>query len=289
VKQVPEHTLVTKASGELHPFSEEKLLRSLMRSGAEQPVAEEIIQTLKPRIFPGVPTHKIYTWAFALLRSRSRPLAAKYQLKTAIMQLGPSGFPFEKYVAAVLSHQGYRTQVGTIVPGKCVDHEIDVIAEKDGRHFMIECKYHNHRGIFTEVKVPLYIQARFKDVEIPRVKLPGSVAKFDQGWVVTNTRFSADALKYGMCAGLKLIGWDHPNGESLRSQVDRLNLYPVTCLTTLSAREKRALLERKIVLCKEIGENANVLRQIGIKEVKMRSVLDEARQLCEFPGQPENQ
>ena len=55
--------------------------------------------------------------------------------------------------------------MGEIVKGHCVNHEIDVIAEKEDYRFMIECKFRNLPGTNCDVKIPLYIQARFKDVE----------------------------------------------------------------------------------------------------------------------------
>jgi len=156
---------VKKASGEVVPFSYEKLQRSLKRSGASESETARIVEEINKNLFEGISTKSIYKMAFKLLKEQSNHLAAKYHLKGAIMELGPSGFPFEKYIGEILRYQGYKTRVGEIVQGKCVSHEIDVIAELDGQHFMIECKYHNQPGTFSDVKIPLYIQARFKDVE----------------------------------------------------------------------------------------------------------------------------
>ena len=44
------------------------------------------------------------------------------------MELGPSGFPFEKLVGKILEQEGFETRVGVIVQGNCVQHEVDVIA-----------------------------------------------------------------------------------------------------------------------------------------------------------------
>ncbi|MGZ3864237.1 MAG: restriction endonuclease [Bacteroidia bacterium] len=272
---------VTKASGEMVPFSSEKLMRSLLRSGADEGTAEKVLEEIEKRLFSGVSTKKIYHWAFSLLKEKSKHLAGQYHLKQAIMELGPSGFPFEKFFSEILKRQGYQTVVGQIVKGQCVTHEIDVIAEKGKHHFMIECKYHNQPGIVSDVKIPLYIQARFKDVEASWVKLPGHEAKLHQAWVVTNTRFSDDAIQYGVCAGLKLIGWNYPNGDSLRSQIDRLGLYPITCITSLTKSEKQQLLTKRIVLCHEICEKESVLAEMGIKPARISVIMEEAHKLCQ--------
>lgn len=281
MKQEPSKVLITKASGELLPFSPEKLRNSLIRSGAAPGIADEIQKEISSRLYTGVSTKKIYRWAFSLLRERSNRLAGKYHLKKAIMELGPEGFAFEKFVGEILKNDNYSIQIGQIVHGLCVDHEIDVIAEKGEHHFMIECKFHNQPGTVSDVKVPLYIQARFKDVEAAWLQVPGHGSKFHQGWVVTNTRFTSDAIKYGTCAGLKLIGWDHPNGGSLRHRIDDSGLYPVTCLNSLTREEKQALLSQGIVLSRDLCSNKNVLLKAGVKASKIIKVQEEALLLCQ--------
>lgn len=273
---------ITKASGERVLFSKQKLHDSLMRSGADEKTIERVIEEVEPQLFEGITTKKIFRMAFNLLKKKDKPLAAKYKLKEAIMELGPSGYPFEKYISEILKHQGFKTTVGQIVQGSCVSHEIDVIAEKDEKHFMIECKYHNTRGIISNVKIPLYIQARFKDIEIKWKNLPGHAEKFHQGWVVTNTRFSDDAIQYGTCVGLHLIGWDFPKNNSLKDQIDRSGLYPITCLTGLTAVEKQKLLDKNIVLSVEICENSAFLLSSGISQTRVDQILKEAQILCKL-------
>ncbi len=273
--------LITKASGESEPFLVDKLKHSLKRAGANDEKIERIVNEINGKLYEGMSTRKIYRIAFNLLKESSRYLAAKYHLKQAIMELGPSGYPFEKFIGEILRYQGYTIKVGEFVLGKCVSHEIDVIAEKDQHYFMIECKYHNLQGTFSDVKIPLYIQARFKDVEAQWLKLPGHGTKFHQGWVVTNTRFSTDAIQYGNCAGLKLLGWDYPIKDSLKDLIDKLGLYPITCLTTLTKIEKQRLLDKKIVLCKEIVDNEKYLVQADVPPARIKVVMEEANQLTQ--------
>lgn len=271
---------ITKGSGERVIFSKQKLHDSLIRSGAGEEIVEQVIQEVEPQLFEGIATKKIFKIAFNLLKKKDKLIAAKYKLKEAIMELGPSGYPFEKYVSEILKYQGFKTTVGQIVQGSCVNHEIDIIAEKDEKHFMIECKYHNTRGIISNVKIPLYIQARFKDIEIKWKNLPGHSEKFHQGWVVTNTRFSDDAIQYGTCVGLHLIGWDYPKKDSLKDQIDRSGLYPITCLTGLTASEKQKLLDKNIVLSIEICRNSAPLLSSGISPTRVEMIVKEAQMLC---------
>lgn len=272
---------VTKASGERSPFSEEKLRHSLQAAGATNEQIDFIIKEILNSLYNGMTTKKIYRMAFNLLKDGSKHLAARYHLKQAIMELGPSGFPFEKYFAEILNCQGYSTKIDQFVKGKCIMHEVDIVAEKDNIFFMVECKYHNQSGKFNDVQIPLYVQSRFKDVEEEWLKIPSHKDKTHRGWVVSNTRFSSAAIQYATCAGLNLTGWDYPINNGLKDQIDSLGLYPITCLTSLTQLEKQSLLNKNIVLCKEIYNNRALLERSGVKASRIYSVMKEAEQLCQ--------
>lgn len=272
--------LITKASGDQVPFEVEKLLASLKRSGASEEVAREVADALLPKLVPGISTRKLYRMAFGLLRKRSKPAAARYRLKQAIMDLGPTGFPFEHFVARLLERDGYTTQVGVVVQGRCVKHEVDVIADKEDRRYLVECKYRNTRGKVSDVKVPLYIQSRFMDVEQTWRHEPGGDKRTHIGWVFTNTRFTADALEYGLCAGLRMVGWDQPSKGSLKERIDRSGLYPLTCLTTLTNAEKERLLEEGLVLARDLAEQPGALDKAFVRPPRTAKVLAELRELC---------
>lgn len=201
---------IIKSSGETVKFSLEKLQNSLKRTGAEKAIVDTIIATVVEELYPGITTKEIYNRAFALLKKKERYLASKYKLKKAIYELGPTGFPFERFVGAILKYSGYNIQVNQIVLGKCVKHEIDVIATKNSDTTIIECKFHGEQGLNCNVKVPLYINSRYLDVKEKWNGNSKNSNKLTQGWVVTNTRFTEDALIYGNCVGLYLLSWDYP-------------------------------------------------------------------------------
>lgn len=273
---------VSKASGDSVPFSSEKLRSSLLRSGAGEDIADYVIGKVEEELYEGISTKKIYQKAFKILRSeKERPLAARYKLKQAIMELGPSGFPFEKFVAELFKAQGYQVKTGQIMPGICVKHEIDVIAEKEGEHLLIECKFHNNSGYYSNVKVPLYIHSRFSDIHKRLEKIPENNLINFSGWVVTNTKFTGDAIQYGVCIGLHLLGWDFPREKNLRDLIDEQRLYPITSLLSLSKHEKNLLLDKDIVLCKSLMENEKMLKNIGLTNTtKVQQVLTECYKIC---------
>lgn len=280
-RSMPDKTIfITKASGESAPFLPKKLKNSLEKAGAGAATIDRIVQTIEQKLVEGMPTKKIYRQAFSILRKHSRPLAGRYKIKQAILELGPSGYPFEKFVGKILKHQGYATNVGVIIQGHCVSHEIDVEAEKDNKHFMVECKFHNRPGYKCDVKIPLYIKSRFEDVKKQWQKRNDHATKFHQGWVVTNTRFTEDAIQYGKCSGLILIGWDYPQQGSLSDRINLSGLHPITCLTTLTKSEKQQLLNKRVVLCRTLCEEPTVLHEIGIPRTRITKIIEEGEGIC---------
>ena len=180
-----------------------------------------------------------------------------------------------------MEHEGFDAKVGVIVQGNCVQHEVDVIAQKENKHFMIECKYHSDQGRFCNVKIPLYIQSRFLDVQKQWEKQESHKNKSHQGGVYTNTRFTTDAMQYGNCVGLMLTSWDYPKGRALKDRIDKAGLHPLTSLTTITKSEKSKLLEQEIVLCREIKDNPDVLKKVGIDGARRKKILADSQSLCE--------
>lgn len=271
---------IVKYSGDVVAFNVDKLINSLRRSQASEELIQHIVAQVENQLYDGISTKKIYQMAFKMLKDKSRVSASKYKLKKALMELGPSGFPFEKLVGKLLAHEGFDAQVGVIVQGNCVQHEVDVIALKDNNHYMIECKYHSDQGRFCNVKIPLYIHSRFLDVERKWEHQKGHEAKLHKGGVYTNTRFTTDAIQYGKCVGLLLTSWDYPMGNGLKDRIDKSGLHPLTALTTMTNAEKTKLLDKGIVLCKEIHETPTLLNEIGIDKTRHKKILEDSEALC---------
>jgi len=271
---------IIKSSGEKVKFSLEKLRASLKRSGAEEHIVNQILDKVRDELYQGISTKEIYNRAFALLKKNKSYFASKYKLKKAIYELGPTGFPFERFVSAILKYSGYKTEIGKILQGKCVSHEVDVIARKNSEVTIIECKFHGDQGLNCNVKIPLYINSRYRDIKDNWQKLRKKEDPLTQGWVVTNTRFTKDALEYGNCCGLYLLSWDYPLNDGLKDRIDRLGLYPITVSTLLSQREKQFLLSRSVVLCRELINDKFYLDHLGVSETRKKKILDEISHLC---------
>lgn len=272
---------IIKSSGDKVLFDPYHIYRSLKRVGADESIITQIVNEVSASIVNGMTTHEIYRIAFRLLRNKSKTLAGKYHLKRAIMQLGFSGYPFEKFIAEIMRHQGFRVLNNQIIQGYCVNHEVDVVGERQNEHVFVECKYHNRLGLACDVKITLYIKARFLDIEQAYIKKPGEVLK---GWLVTNTRFTNDAIQYGQCAGLHLIGWDFPQKGSLKELIEFSGLYPITCITNFTKAEIETLLGNNVLLCRTIAESPELLDKLDMGAIRKKQVLSQCQALCKISG-----
>jgi len=273
---------IIKHSGDIVDYNPEKLKSSLLKSGAGQLVVKDILRQLEQEIFEGMSTKQIYKLAFGLLKKASNSHAARYNLRQAIQLLGPAGFFFEKFVARLFQSEKYEAQTNLTLQGKCVSHEIDVMIEKNNIVAMVECKFHAHREAVSDVKVPMYILSRFNDLKEKPFQLFGKKQPISKCWIVTNNRFSSDAVAFGSCSGLNMLSWDFPLDHNLRTKIDNNHLYPVTCLTTLSLTEKDKLLILDVILVKEIISHSDCLEKIGLSPNRIKNVLKEAAELCSY-------
>jgi hypothetical protein len=280
-KEVKRTIHVTKMSGDQVLFDEEKLKKSLRRSKADEDIISSIIERVKNDLYDRMPTRDIYKLAFSYLKKHSFQSASRYKLKRAILELGPSGFPFEKYIAELLKFKNYQTEVGNIVQGHCVSHEIDILAENEDSHLIVECKFHSDQKRVCDVKIALYTHSRCKDVEHKMREKHSKSNKKYMGGLVTNTRFSSDALEYGNCMGMFMLSWDYPHQKSLKNLIDESGLHPITSLISLIKHEKNQLLDRGIVLCKDLIHEEKSLREINISNTRITKIIEEVKAICE--------
>lgn len=270
--------LITKMNGDKEPFNESKLDQSLERVGTTKEIREKIVQHTVKELKEGMTTQEIYQHAFELLRQEERhPVAARYSVKRALLGLGPSGFPFEQFIAAIMKTMGYTdVQTGVAAQGKCAPHEVDVTALHEGKRVAVEVKFHNSLGIKTDLKVALYVKARFED-------LSKKGSNVDEGWLVTNTRFTRNAARYGNCSGMNLLGWDYPRGRGLEVLIDEAGVHPITALTSIPVAAKRKFLDDDIVLCRQVPESDETLMGYGVKKEAIETVRNEIGKLCSIP------
>lgn len=264
---------IVKTDGSIERWDGTKLVRSLRRAGAPDGTAERIRQTIEATMSESEASSQIYRRAFMMLRREGRATAARYSLRRALFEFGPSGHPFEDFVTELFKTEGWKVLPRQLLQGQCVVHEVDVYAERNGEHLAAELKYHNNPGFKTDVKIALYVKARMDDIWASVQH--GGDAKLDHGYLITNTKFTHQAIDYAKCAGITLIGWNYPHTGNLYDRIVASGLYPVTTLTTLRKAEKRLLLDRNISTTELVRQNRQLLRDIGIAPERIGRIIAE--------------
>jgi hypothetical protein len=270
---------ITKADGTTQLFEEDKLVSSLKRVGASSEVIDDIVDEVEKEMWDGIPTEDIYRRAFELLRKHSAPVAVKYSIRRGMFELGPDGFPFEKFVARIFKVWGYESITDQTLTGTCVEHEVDVVAWKENELAMAEVKFHNDFGLKSDLKVSLYVKARFDDLAETTFEYGGLKRKLTDRFLVTNTKFTEAAIQYGTCKGLKMISWNYPSDKSLHKIIENYGLYPITCLVSISHQQKKDLIALGILACPDIAANPDVLKAVGIHPEAAKVVLAEVEMI----------
>lgn len=277
MKQEP---IIIKYSGEKVPFSEEKFRASLQRAGASGQIIEKVTQRIRSQLRDGMTTRELHQRTRHILQTLQHDaLSGRYDLKQALIRLGPTGFPFEKYVAHIFQAKGYATAHDVEVQGHCVWHEVDVVAKNAHERIMVECKFHQAGGRCS-VQTALYVKARFDDIQEACQKKPSCGPKYTQCWLVTNTKFTTTTIQYGLCRGLELLAWSYPEGKGLERLVEQYELFPITCLPALSFNQIQELTRAGIVLCKELASQKSMLRRLNVSEEQVQKILKQSSLIC---------
>jgi len=261
---------IIKASGKIEPFNEQKLRESIRRAGISKNIESLVAQHVKSKLYENIPTSEIYNHIIEFLGKSEIPhYKSKYSLKQAIMDLGPTGYPFEDFFAKIMETEAFKTETRKALQGKAIAHEIDILSEKENLRIIVECKFHNNPGTKTDSQVALFTKSRFDDVK--------ELNNLNQAWIVTNTKITKDAIDYALYYGLKAISWNFPEKESLRDLIERTASFPITILSALSSGQKQRLLEKHIVLCRDLISDQKNLIFLNLPEEKQRDVLEEAK------------
>ncbi len=272
--------VIKKADGTTEQFRSNKLRKSLRRAGASDSEIQHIVSHIESIIHDNITTQEIYSHAFELLRaSEDVPIQARYSLRRGLFNLGPTGFPFEQFLGKLFQAEGYTTEIGTFIQGKCAEHEIDIAAYRDDHSFVAEAKFHSRPGIKSDLQVVMYSYARFLDLQTQKI-CHKDICGITEMRVITNTKFTTTAENYAACTGLPLLSWDYPKNHNLHDLIQAAGIYPITVLQSLSGAQKQVLIERGAILCRDLIARPTLLRHIHIPTRKHEQVLAEANALC---------
>lgn len=274
---------IVKSNGSIVEFNANKIRETLLRIGAKPWFVEQVLKNVLARIQDGMSTAKVFTIVQKELRKENRSLAHRYNLRQSLLKLGPAGFKFEQYIAAILEAYGYKA---TLPPdelrGLCVKHEVDVIAERGDKRFMIEAKFRNKFDDVVTLKDTLATWARFIDLNDGAKAGLGS--RFDEAWIVTNGRFSERSLQFGSCKGMRLTGWSGSE-QSFAKLVDHAALYPITILEDIKDWELDTLAQNKMLLCRQIANETpeDMAQKTKIPEERARKIISDCHEAVALP------
>jgi hypothetical protein len=274
---------VINNKGEKEPFSLLKLQRSIQRIGAPKRLAQEIAKTIQKEAFPGIKTAEIAQKLKKLLSQENEKFFLKFNLKEGMRKLGPTGFPFEKYIGAILATIGFKVLLNQIIPGRCCpSYEIDFLAQKDNLLYIGECKYHQAAGEKVDSNVALESYARFLDIKNgPFLKQKKFKKIKVKPIIVTNTKFTTRAINYCECVGIELLGWRYPRHKGLEQIIDEYKLYPITILPSL--KSFNFFVSQKMMLAKDVLQinPANFTKKTNLSLKYLTPLIEEARILLE--------
>lgn len=274
---------IIKADGSHEVFDPVRLEASMRMAGAGEHTAEHIAEAIENTVTQGALSREIYARAFALLRKEGRPVAARYALRRALLELGPTGHPFEDFISHLYRAEGWKVETRKIMQGRCVAHEVDFYAThpEQGMYLAAELKYHNDPSYKTDLKVALYVKSRFEDIF--SCDAATRLCPIDRGLLVTNTKFTSEAIAYSACAGVELLGWGYPLENTLFMRMSRAKVYPITTLTGLSRSEKRLFIEQGVIAVDEIINDTHKLDFLHLSSERVGELLAEADGLLNLP------
>ena len=261
--------VILKSDGSQEVFDQEKLIRSLKKSGASEKEITDTVAYVRKKIKPGVTTGDIYALAYKELKAHRKrnPNAIRYSLKNSVMELGPSGFPFEKFVARVFTELGYTTKTGVTIKGHCIEHEVDILAYNGNDVICMEAKFHNEPHLRSDTKVALYVKARFDDLIGEKIKIDEEYKHITKGILITNTNFTDTAYNYVRCVNtFELISWNKPTGKSLLDYIEEFKLYPIGVVPELSRKEIDQLVDLGLLTCTDVLKNPEALDTIEMRK-----------------------
>jgi hypothetical protein len=286
---IPQDYLLIKADGTKELYEPHKLRNSLIKAGAGGHSADKVLTEIAEFLEKSFRHHKkteitvadLYSRAFECLQKYAGNAALRYSLKRSLFELGPTGFPFEKYIAEVFKAQGFNAITGQMIMGNCVPHEVDLVAWNNNKLIMGEVKYHNDPASKTDLKVALYVSARYNDIRGNTCDYGSINRKISEWYLITNTKFTDTAITYATCNGVKLLSWTFPESNNLHDMIEDTKSHPVTCLTALDTVQKRALIDRNIILCKQLYASNKTMKELGFSDTTIFNALEEVSRIME--------
>lgn len=270
---------IIKKGGGKELFTPQKLCDSMTMVGASPELAQQICSIVDESVESGTSTDQIFTTTKRYLKEFDPKISALYALERGLGALGPSGFIFEQYVAALFNEMDYDVQTNLHAEGEGVTHEIDVWAEKGNVVYVIEAKYRNDYASKTHINQVMYADARMQDIK-RQARKQGDYREFYM-WVVTNTRFTDNAINYVEYRDMQLMGWDYPKYINLKKIVSDRKLYPVTILSSITKKLLKQFSADGVILVKTLTgiTSQDLQNRYGVSRTMADKLVNEINEL----------
>ena len=257
---------VIKSDKTKEEYREEKVISALKRAKVSEEDIEKILKKIKEKLPEVVTTKELYKFIFEELKKEKRSGAYRFNLKNSLYLLGPSGYPFEKYIAHLFKEYGYFAKHNLIFKGFCLSYEIDILIEKNDEKFLGECKFHQEKGKKNDIKTVLYAYARHLDIL--------KTNKDYKLLLVTNTKFTSEAIEFAKCYSINLLSWNFPLEKNLPQLIEEKRFYPLTIFDFLSKKTLTSLFNYDIVSIKDfLNKDDGYLKKIsGLNEEEIKNL-----------------
>ena len=269
--------LVTKANGFKQLFDREKVVKTCLRMGANRRIANEVADEVEARVYDGMPTNKVLQLIFRLLRKHTPTIQHFLDLRRGL-SLMDSKPEFERFVQVLLAHHGFEVTPNQIIKGRCVGHEVDAIAKEEGVTYFVEAKHHSNYHTPTGLDESRIARAVLEDVT-EGFELGKNDLQIDRAMIVTNTRYSEHAKRYGRCREILQIGWSSPKTLALQNMIEEKKLYPLSCIKGLNSEVKMRLVNLGIVLMKQLvdEEPSRIAMKTGVSRENIQRIIEKAK------------
>jgi hypothetical protein len=254
---------VTKADGSKQPFDKQKIINTCLRLQATPEQAQSIADKIEAKAYDGIPTKKILQMVFLYMKKYRPAIGYQIDLRQAIAMLR-SKPDFEIFVAKLFEALGYKVETNLIIQGKCVEHEIDVVARKDSEIILVEVKHHVNHHTYSGLDTFLQLNSTLEDLK-EGYESGKNNFKFTRAILICNTKVSDHARRYALCRGLEFIAWKFPQEKGLERLIEEYKLYPITFLKGIERNEAYKLADASVVTVKQLLDDVEkISRKSGI-------------------------
>ncbi|HOI13678.1 MAG TPA: restriction endonuclease [Methanoculleus sp.] len=272
---------VTKVDGTRQPFDRGKVQRTLRNLGVGAEEAEQIAHEIEESVPDGVKTAMVFRMIRARARTVRPAVGHRTNLRRALALLR-SKPDFEEFVRVLLREHGYQVQTGCILAGRCGEHEVDAIAEKDDTTVFVEVKHHASHHRVTGLDEGRIARAIVEDLQ-EGFRSGHCTVSIDGALIVCNTKLSEHAKRYAACRGIGHIGWDYPEEQNLRTMIEKTQSYPVTIVAGVGPSVSARLAAAGVVTAKLVayGDATTIAHDAGIPLKEVLLIAGRAREILE--------